>query len=79
MPDHQALDLLRVTLTEVLAALQEGRTTSEELVLAYAMRVDANNEKGLGLHAVLEMAPMDKGKIHYIFGVDGISQFQFNN
>ncbi|MEJ5868037.1 amidase family protein [Pseudokineococcus sp. 5B2Z-1] len=51
-PALGGVDLDTAGLTEVSAALAEGRTTSARLVRAYLLRIDALNSRGPALNAV---------------------------
>jgi amidase len=54
------IDFLTATIADLLALLESGKVTSEQLVKDYLSRVEENNHKGLQLRAVLEAAPYDK-------------------
>lgn len=51
------LDLLTTTVEELSFHLASGHITSAHLVEQYLAQIEAHNEKGLGLRAVIEVAP----------------------
>ncbi|RMY86509.1 hypothetical protein D0861_05884 [Hortaea werneckii] len=53
------VDLLRLTATEAARLLDEGTTTSVELVKAYLAQIDAHNHSGPKLNALISVAPAD--------------------
>jgi amidase len=53
------IDLLTVTVRDIVGLLENGTITSEQLVTQYLARIDENNYRGLKLRAVLEVAPYD--------------------
>jgi len=52
-----SLDLLRLTATELQELLQKNELTSVDLVKQVLGQIESHNEKGLGLKAMLSMAP----------------------
>jgi amidase len=53
------IDLLTATVADLVALLDSGKVTSENLVKSYISRINENNYKGLHLRAVLEIAPYE--------------------
>ena len=73
------LDLLNVTIPQLIAALNNGKITANQLTQLYLNRIDKVNLKGPALHAILETNPdalsiasrldhakIRKGKLHGI-------------
>lgn len=57
--DASHVDLLEASAKDISEALACGHVTSVELVKAYLKRIDADNTAGLGLRAVIEVAPYE--------------------
>jgi amidase len=51
------LDVVEATIAGLRAALEDGRTTSEELVTAYLRRIEAFDHHGIRLNSVVVMNP----------------------
>ncbi|MCP3425897.1 amidase [Rothia sp. AR01] len=52
-----AYDVVEATIPQLRAALEEGRTTSEELTRAYLDRIEAYDTGGIRLNAMVVMSP----------------------
>ncbi|WP_129656811.1 amidase [Rothia halotolerans] len=52
-----AYDVVEASIPQLRAALEEGRTTSEELVEAYLARIEAYDSSGIRLNALVVMNP----------------------
>jgi amidase len=53
----EAFDVVEASIADLRAALEEGRTTSEELTTAYLARIEAYDRNGPRLNAVVVMNP----------------------
>ncbi len=53
------LDLLQLTAYEAQRLLQDGKTTSVELVEAYLDQIERHNHNGLRLHALISVGPRE--------------------
>lgn len=51
------LNLLTVTAEELLFHLEIGHISSVQLVQRYLAQIEAHNENGLSLHAIIDIAP----------------------
>ncbi|KAJ9102355.1 hypothetical protein QFC21_002755 [Naganishia friedmannii] len=54
------VDLLTATIQDLQGHLRKGTLTSVQLVAEYIRRIEENNQQGLELRAVIEIAPKDK-------------------
>ena len=54
------LDLLTLTASKAKALLEDGETTSVELVEIYLAQIEKHNHQGLHLNAIISVAPRDK-------------------
>ncbi len=57
MSQAQTLDLSTATIQDINRAFEAGTLTAEELVNRYVARIDAYNEQGPALRAVISIAP----------------------
>ena len=55
--DAAAIDLRSATVQDINRAFEAGTLTSEELVRRYIARIEAYNEQGPALRAVISIAP----------------------
>jgi len=55
--DYRATDLIAGTLPDIIAALESGKISSEELVSLYIQRIENIDKNGPKLHAVLALNP----------------------
>ena len=59
-----AVEVAEATIAELRAALQDGRTTSEQLVTAYLERIEAYDRSGTRLNALVVMDPDALAEAH---------------
>ncbi|KAI9634302.1 amidase signature domain-containing protein [Dioszegia hungarica] len=59
MPLPASINLLQTSITELSLLLDAGTITSVDLVGAYIDNIEKNNIAGLGLHAIIQVAPLD--------------------
>src|SRR5437762_191216 len=56
-PEVQAFALDEVTIDELQARMHDGRETAQSLVAAYLERIDAIDQRGPTINAVIELNP----------------------
>ncbi|KAF2498920.1 amidase signature enzyme [Lophium mytilinum] len=56
----QAIDVLRATAADLVTLLQDGKTTSVEIVEAYLRQIENHNHAGAKLHAIISVAPVNQ-------------------